>query len=184
MPRSSALSRHSAENTSPGASLVVERAGPAGFQLYETRWPKLARKPKKRGAPRWMTLALVLGVGGVAAIAIYSQFGAGGASPPTYPTYSAEQVALGEQAFQANCATCHGVTGAGDARAGVPALNGSMHAWHHPDSQIAGLIRQGGMVMPAIGPDWSDEQITAVLAYIKEWWQPQQRATQARISGG
>lgn len=42
------------------------------------------------------------------------------------------------------------------------------------------MIRNGGFTMPAIGPDWSDEEITAVIAYIKEWWTPQQRASQAR----
>jgi len=145
---------------------------------------KLKRRPKKRGTPRWITVALLLGVGVVAAVAIVSRLGTGGAAAPAYPTYSAEQVAQGEQYFQANCATCHGVTGAGNAREGIPAVNGSMHAWHHADSQIAGLIRQGGVMMPAVGPDWSDDEVTAVLAYIKEWWAPQQRATQARISGG
>ena len=29
----------------------------------------------------------------------------------------------------------------------------------------------------------SDEQVTDVIAYIKEWWKPQQRAAQARLSG-
>ena len=146
--------------------------------------PATPPKPKKRGAARWISIALLLGVGAIAALAISSRLGQRGPGELAFPSYSPEQVAQGEQYYQANCATCHGATGAGDARAGVPALNGSMHSWHHGDSQIAGLIRRGGIQMPAVGADWSDEQIIAVLAYIKQWWAPQQRATQARISSG
>jgi len=143
----------------------------------------LPRKPKKRRGPRPATIALASGVVIVVMLAVYARIGHGGSAPLSYPTYSAEQLARGEQAFQANCATCHGATGAGNPRAGVPALNGSMHAWHHPDSQIAATIRQGGLMMPAVGADWSDEQVMAVTAYIKEWWTPQQRAAQARMGG-
>lgn len=57
-----------------------------------------------------------------------------------------------------------------------------MHAWHHPDSQIAEMIRGGSIPMPAVGPDWSDEDIDSVLAYIKQWWTPEQRAFQAEVS--
>jgi len=143
----------------------------------------LSRKPKQRRRPRPSTIALASGVVIVVMFAVYARLSGGDAGPLTYPTYTAEQIAQGEQYYQANCATCHGATGAGNSRAGIPALDGSMHAWHHPDSQIAAMIRQGGFMMPAVGPDWSDEQITAVTAYIKEWWTPQQRAAQARLGG-
>ena len=143
----------------------------------------MSRKVKKRRGPRPATIALASGVVIVVMFAVYARLSGGDAGPLTYPTYTAEQIAQGELYYQANCATCHGATGAGNSRAGIPALDGSMHAWHHPDSQIAAMIRQGGFMMPAVGPDWSDEQITAVTAYIKEWWTPQQRAAQARLGG-
>lgn len=143
----------------------------------------MSRKLKQRRRPRPSTIALASGVVIIVMLAVYARIGSGGSGPLTYPTYPAEQIARGEQAYQANCATCHGVTGAGNSRAGIPALDGTMHAWHHPDSQIAAMIRQGGFMMPAVGPDWSDEQVTDVIAYIKEWWKPQQRAAQARLSG-
>lgn len=41
-----------------------------------------------------------------------------------------------------------------------------------------GLIRNGGSMMPAVGANWSDEEIHAVLAHVKSWWQPSQRDTQ------
>lgn len=142
----------------------------------------MSRKLNKRLVRRWITVSLVLSVTAIAGLVISSRLGVGGSELLASSSYTAEQVAQGKQYFEVNCASCHGVTGAGNAREGVPALNGSMHAWHHPDSQIAGLIRNGGIVMPAVGPDWSDKQIIDVLAYIKEWWTPEQRATQARIS--
>lgn len=137
-----------------------------------------------RRTRRYYVLALLLGLGVAAALAVYSQLVGGGesAAPATLPNYTSEQIALGELYYGVNCATCHGADGAGDARAGVPALDGSMHAWHHPDGQIASIIRQGGLNMPAVGPEWTDGEITAVLAYVKEWWTQEQRAEQARSS--
>ncbi len=96
------------------------------------------------------------------------------------PSYPVEQVVRGRDYYQANCSTCHGADGSGYAQDGVPApaLNGSMHAWHHPDAQIVGFIRNGVGQMPAVGAAWSDEQIDAVLSYIKQWWEPEQLAYQ------
>ena len=102
----------------------------------------------------------------------------------TLPSYPVEQVIAGRDLFTANCASCHGAQGQGYARAGVPApaLNDEMHAWHHSDAQIASIIRQGQGQMPAVGASWSDEQISAVLAYIKQWWEPEQLAAQTQTS--
>ena len=100
------------------------------------------------------------------------------------PSYPVEQVMQGRELYAANCATCHGANGAGYAQAGVPApaLNGTMHAWHHPDAQIAGFIRNGVRQMPAVGADWTDEEIDAVLSYVKQWWEPEQLAEQTERS--
>ena len=97
---------------------------------------------------------------------------------------STEVLELGETIYSANCAACHGAEGEGYASVqNAPALNGSEHAWHHPDEQIISLIREGGMQMPAVGADWSDEEIEAVLSYVKAWWTPQQRNAQAGTIG-
>lgn len=133
---------------------------------------------KKPTRPKWV-IPVIIGVIGIAALAINTRLNQPDPGSLTYPTYTQEQINQGEILYQANCATCHGSEGRGNSRAVIPALDHSMHAWHHPDSQIAGMIRNGGFTMPAIGPDWSDEEITAVIAYIKEWWTPQQRASQA-----
>lgn len=133
---------------------------------------------KNRQKPKWV-IPLIIGVLGVTALVINNRLNQPDPGSLNYPTYTQEQINEGEILYQANCATCHGSEGRGNSRAVIPALDHSMHAWHHPDSQIAGMIRNGGFTMPAIGPDWSDEEITAVIAYIKEWWTPQQRASQA-----
>lgn len=91
-----------------------------------------------------------------------------------------EVLDLGRTIYQANCAQCHGTEGAGYAQAGMqaPALNGSEHSWHHSDEQILGLIRKGGKTMPAVGAQWSDEEVEAVWAYVKQWWSVQQQQAQ------
>jgi len=94
-----------------------------------------------------------------------------------------EQLILGETIFQANCASCHGATGQGhQAVKEAPALNGSEHSWHHADSQIRTLIRTGGQIMPAVGKDFSEQEIEAVMAYYKTWWGKQQRIFQEKVS--
>ena len=93
---------------------------------------------------------------------------------------SPELLAVGADLYKTTCAVCHGPQGEGFATAGVPAppLDGSAHAWHHPDEQIVGWIRNGGIQMPAVGAAWSDDQIRAVMAHVKQWWEPWQREAQ------
>lgn len=136
----------------------------------------------RQPVPIWRILTVILAVGVVANLAVWFWPREADASAASYPTYSAEQVEQGQEIFRMNCASCHGVEGQGNEQAGIPALNGSMHSWHHGDSEITGLIRRGGVRMPAIGSAWSDGEITAVLAYVKDWWTPQQREFQARVS--
>lgn len=98
---------------------------------------------------------------------------------------SAEVLTLGEELYQTSCAACHGSDGEGSSQPTIPAppLDGSAHSWHHADSQIVGLIRQGGTKMPAIGAAWSDEQVEAVLTFVKSRWAPWQRERQPGTIG-
>ncbi len=102
---------------------------------------------------------------------------------PSRPTSStpldSAVLARGEELYQLTCATCHGIDGSGYGNTlRAPALNGSEHSWHHPDEQIIGLLRQGGMQMPAVAATWSNDDVNAVLSYVKQWWSPQQRRAQ------
>ena len=100
------------------------------------------------------------------------------------PNYSKQQLALGQDLFDGTCAACHGLKGQGNAKLNppVPALNGSEHAWHHTDAQVATWIRTGIGKMPVVQPNWSDEQITAVHAYIKQWWSLEKLAWQTEAT--
>lgn len=131
----------------------------------------------------WHGIVAVFVIGGLANLLIwfFPRQEGGALELPSYPV---QQVAEGRDLYQANCSSCHGADGTGYAQTGVPApaLNGSMHAWHHPDAQIAGFLRNGVGQMPAVGADWTDEEIDATLSYIKQWWEPEQLAYQTDSS--
>lgn len=100
----------------------------------------------------------------------------------------AQQVALGQQVYAANCASCHGANLEGQPEwrtelptGGMPAPphDQSGHTWHHPDDFLFNVTKNGGQTysppgyknnMPALGTKLSDEQIWAALAFIKSRW--------------
>ena len=97
-------------------------------------------------------------------------------------------VALGEQVYAQNCASCHGAKLEGQANWRQRGLNGYMpapphdetgHTWHHPDSYLFTMTKYGieKMIgkpypnnMPAYEDKLTDEEILAVLSYIKSTW--------------
>lgn len=86
----------------------------------------------------------------------------------------------GKILYEANCASCHGLEGAGNMQAQIPALDGSMHSWHHDDTYLINQILYGGTNMPAVGANlnWTQEDAEAVLTYFKQWWKPQHKRAQ------
>ena len=107
-----------------------------------------------------------------------------------------ETYTLGEQVYTQNCLACHGVNGVGQnpenpraldatGRYVAPPHNDNGHTWHHDDDLLFGYIHDGGMgdpsmfnLMPAFGASLSDEQITAVIFYIKSLWTEEHRQFQ------
>lgn len=97
-------------------------------------------------------------------------------------------VAQGRQLYTVNCAACHGVDLEGqpdwqqanaDGSLRAPPHDETGHTWHHGDAALLESIRLGGARLPAdvglsIMPAYKDiltnEEITAVLAYIKSTW--------------
>jgi mono/diheme cytochrome c family protein len=88
-----------------------------------------------------------------------------------------------------HCAACHGVKLEGqpdwrrrlpNGRLPAPPHDESGHTWHHPDSVLFGITKNGLLPpyaptgyesdMPAFGDKLADEEIWAVLAYIKSRW--------------
>ena len=97
-------------------------------------------------------------------------------------------VALGEQVYAQNCASCHGVALEGQANwqqrdadgyLPAPPHDETGHTWHHPDTYLFLMTKYGieKMIgktypnnMPAYEDELSDEEIIAVLSFIKSTW--------------
>ena len=74
-----------------------------------------------------------------------------------------------------------------DGLMGAPPHNENGHTWHHDDGLLLQRIREGGRYpgfkpMPAFGETLSDEEIGAVLAYIKTLWTDEQREIQQDVT--
>jgi mono/diheme cytochrome c family protein len=112
----------------------------------------------------------------------------------------ARQVALGQLVYSVRCASCHGANLEGQPNWQEGPLNGPRpapphdatgHTWHHSDALLFDIIKRGGLAsslpeyqnaMPAFGGVLSDDEIWAVLAYIKSSWPPDIRAAQEQVN--
>lgn len=102
---------------------------------------------------------------------------------------NATVVAQGQQIYEANCAACHGRNLEGqpdwrnrdaDGYLPAPPHDENGHTWHHKDALLFGITKFGIVKyagdpnyrtrMPAYEDVLSDEQIVAVLSYIKSRW--------------
>jgi mono/diheme cytochrome c family protein len=119
---------------------------------------------------------------------------------PRIDATDAAQVALGERVYAEQCARCHGGRLEGqpnwtqrlpNGRLPAPPHDASGHTWHHPDTQLFGITKDGlgpyapagyESDMPAFADVLSDAEIAAVLAYIKSTWPPDIRERQERIN--
>lgn len=120
--------------------------------------------------------------------------GAESTAPPP-PDLDAAAIATGEELYRQNCASCHGVDLAGNPDWKTPNADGSYpppphdssgHTWHHGDQFLVDLIRDGLDLpisrMPSFGDQLTDDQLTAILEYLKSNWGPDERAFQWEIS--
>ncbi len=107
---------------------------------------------------------------------------------------------LGQQVYATQCASCHGLQGEGAPNWRVPLPDGRLlppphdstgHTWHHGDGLLFRYVKGGGTSlnipgfvsgMPAFGEKLSDQEIRAVLQYLKTFWGPDEREFQARVS--
>ncbi len=113
---------------------------------------------------------------------------------PSDPT----QVALGEAVYRVHCAACHGDELEGepdwrrrgpDGRLPAPPHDETGHTWHHADEVLFRITKDGVAAvvpgyesnMPAFGDVLSDDEIWAVLAFIKSRWPEPVREQQAEI---
>ena len=90
----------------------------------------------------------------------------------------------GERLYAANCQVCHGTQSGQGGVAGAPSHNETGHTWHHPDAHLTDWVLNGKITgaMPGFGDRLSEAEVDAVLSFIKTWWTPEQRGTQADVS--
>lgn len=110
-------------------------------------------------------------------------------TPPPLPTADPDMLAIGMSIYDQYCAACHGANleGAADWKTQnadgsfrPPPHNAEGHTWHHNDRILIEAIKEGGARlpdniggtsnMPAFKDVLTNEEITAVLAYIKSSW--------------
>lgn len=123
-------------------------------------------------------------------------------TPPRGPAdpENLRQVALGEVVYEAHCAACHGANLEGqpdwrrrkaNGRLPAPPHDETGHTWHHPDKDLFRVTKRGvrpPFVLEGYESDMAgfagvltDEEIWAVIAYIKSRWPPHIRDRQRRI---
>ncbi|UTW10737.1 c-type cytochrome [Marinobacterium rhizophilum] len=143
-----------------------------------------------RFMPRLLGMLVVLALAG--ALLVQWLVPGGGADPD-----NAAQVATGRQLYGQYCVACHLGRLQGQpnwekrlpsGRMPAPPHDESGHTWHHPDQVLFGIIRDGMVPphapagyqsdMPAFGEQLKDEQIWALLAFIKSHWSPKIQAWQ------
>ena len=117
--------------------------------------------------------------------------------PGMTPSLAAtDQLARGEVLYRADCQSCHGDARTGEGHLpGVPVHGPTGHTWHHSDRNLTEIILDGSgamgeMMWRMMGtpagtpgmPAWrgklSEDDIAAILAYIKAGWTPEQRRFQ------
>ncbi|MGE4591858.1 c-type cytochrome [Alcaligenes sp.] len=147
---------------------------------------------------------LVFGVVGVviigAAAVLYSTIRPSG--PAFIDPADQSLVMQGKAIYANNCAACHGESLQGqpnwrermsNGRLPAPPHDKSGHTWHHPDAMLVDMVRNGlvpgktappGYVsdMPAYRDILSDQEIIAVLTYIKSTWPPKVLEAQKEVT--
>lgn len=109
------------------------------------------------------------------------------------------QLALGQRNYNTYCAHCHGYGGDGQPvetaeqteRLGyhtVPLHNSAGHTWQHPDQLLFETIKYGVesptnlYTMTPFGELLSDNEIFAIIDYLRLWWTDEQQAWQAQLT--
>ena len=121
----------------------------------------------------------------------------------------AKLLAVGKRIYMAQCASCHGArlegqpewrTRGADGLLPAPPHDASGHTWHHPDETLFRITKFGvasivgdpnyKTAMPIYEGVLSDEEIVAVLSWIKAQWpaairqkHDQMNAAAAKASG-
>jgi mono/diheme cytochrome c family protein len=126
---------------------------------------------------------------------------AGPADPTALRPDDAAVVATGQRLYTRHCASCHGADLRGqpdwrqrgpDGLLPAPPHDASGHTWHHPDAVLFAITQRGvaqvaGMpdyrsAMPIYGGQLRDDEIVAVLSFIKSRWPADIRARHDEVN--
>jgi mono/diheme cytochrome c family protein len=113
----------------------------------------------------------------------------------------ARLLAIGQRVYEKHCAACHGVKLEGQpnwrsrdeqGRLPAPPHDASGHTWHHPDAVLFRLTKYGiartskmpnyNSAMPVYEGVLTDEEIVAVLSWIKAQWPAATQAQHDKIN--
>ncbi len=146
--------------------------------------------------------AILIGIVAIVAVVVVAVFlgSIGQRSPsgwadPTDP----QAVVLGERIYREHCAVCHGTDLEGqpdwqsrrpDGRLPAPPHDEAGHTWHHADEVLFRITKDGVAAlvpgyesdMPAYAELLTDEEIWAVLTFMKSRWPPVIQARHAEIN--
>jgi cytochrome c6 len=78
-------------------------------------------------------------------------------------------VSQGEEVYISNCARCHQLNGEGFEDTYPPLAGNPVVTLHDPNFAIDAIVHGQG-AMPPFGPTLSNEDIAAVLSYIRTAW--------------
>jgi mono/diheme cytochrome c family protein len=98
------------------------------------------------------------------------------------------ELARGEALYDMHCVQCHGGATGGHITDIPPPHNAEGHTWHHADCELKRIVlegmpqREGFPEMPAFGDRLTEQEVDAILAHIRTWWEPDQREFQADVT--
>ena len=149
---------------------------------------------------RWVVVSAASGLAVLAATVYLTSLGENDGFID--PSADEGRITLGKTVYAANCAACHGVNLEGQAnwrerfangRLPAPPHDKTGHTWHHPDGLLIDMVINGLVPgrtappgyesdMPAYDGILSDEEIVAVIAYIKSTWPPKVLQAQKEVT--
>jgi mono/diheme cytochrome c family protein len=143
----------------------------------------------------WGSLLVAVAVLAVAALALYL-----GGFATALRQDNPQRLARGHELYGSHCAACHGANLEGQANWQQRGADGLLpapphdetgHTWHHPDQQLFQIIKFGTAAlvggdyktsMIGFGDRLSDDDIGAILDYIKTGWPEPIRQRQAEVT--
>ena len=93
-----------------------------------------------------------------------------------------QKIQRGRQLYLKNCTVCHGINAEGspdwrqrdaEGKFPPPPLNGTGHAWHHPQRALMDTIKNGTQRLGGNMPPWKDRLTDEEIGLIIFWFQSQ-----------